>query len=231
MEGPQPAARGEAPVGDYGWAHRAVFRGVRALVQAVVLMPALRFLTPVGATGRRQLSDLGPVVFVANHQSHLDTPVCLAALGARARYRLAVAAAADYFYRSRLRGVFVSLVLGTVPFVRAGGSSRPSLEALKDLVAGGTSVLLFPSGTRGSEAELKPGFAYLAVDAGVPVVPVFLAGPEHVMPKGSRLPLPGGVAVHIGRPIPPGHDYQALVVLVREAFTEVRDGPHRAETG
>jgi 1-acyl-sn-glycerol-3-phosphate acyltransferase len=49
------------------------------------------------------------------------------------------------------------------------------------------------------------------VDAQVPVVPMYLHGPEQVMPKGSFIPLPGGVVVGIGQAIPPGKDYDELV--------------------
>jgi 1-acyl-sn-glycerol-3-phosphate acyltransferase len=83
---------------------------------------------------------------------------------------------------------------------------------LKELVRNGWSVLIFPAGSRGSGATgFKKGFAYLAVDTQVPVVPMYLHGPEQVMPKGSFIPLPGGVVVGIGQPIPPGNDYNELV--------------------
>jgi 1-acyl-sn-glycerol-3-phosphate acyltransferase len=163
--------------------------------------------------GRSNLSKLkGPAVFVANHQSHFDAPVCLAALGGRVRRRLVIAAAADYFYTTRLKGAAASLALGTVPFVRTGASSRRSLQMLKELIGKGWSVLIFPSGSRGTGATgFKRGFAYVAVDTQVPVVPMYLHGLEHVMPKGSFIPLPGGVVIGIGSPIPPGNDYGELV--------------------
>ena len=208
------------PPHDVAWARTPVARLVRRVLQRLILLPVLAFLTPVGAVGRSRLKGLGPVVFVANHQSHLDAPVCVVAVGARVRRRLAVAAAADYFYTSRLKGALVSLVLGTVPFAREG-SSRDSLDLLKRLLGQGWSVLLFPSGTRGPMTDVKPGFAYVAIDAGVPVVPIYLAGPEHVLPKGSHLPLPGGIAVTIGEPLPPGDDYADLVARVEAAFGEL----------
>ena len=66
----------------------------------------------------------GPVVFVANHCSHVDTPVLLRSLPASWRRRTAVAAAADYFYSRRLLASAVSLAFGTVPLERA----RPRVE-------------------------------------------------------------------------------------------------------
>jgi 1-acyl-sn-glycerol-3-phosphate acyltransferase len=194
------------------WARTPPARLVRGAVQAGLLVPLLRFISPFNVIGRRNLNSLkGPAVFVANHQSHFDAPICLAALGPRVRQRLVIAAAADYFYSNQVKGVAASLALGTVPFVRQGGSSRESLQMLKDLIDQGWSVLIFPSGTRGKAGPFKKGFAYLAVDAQVPVVPMYLHGLERVMPKGSFVPLPGGVAVAIGPPIPPGKDYNDLV--------------------
>lgn len=214
----------DAPPDDVRWARGPLARLARRVLQRLVLVPVVAFLTPVAVRGREHLHGLGPAVYVANHQSHVDTPVCLVALGGRIRRRLAVAAAADYFYSSRVKGALVSLMLGTVPFVRRDGSSRVSLELLKRLLGEGWSVLLFPSGTRGGpdDLDLKPGFAYVAVDAGVPVVPLYLTGPDYVMPKGSHLPLPGGVCVHVGEPVEPGGDYDDLVTRTRAAFDALR---------
>jgi 1-acyl-sn-glycerol-3-phosphate acyltransferase len=225
-------SRGRAPrssarrtrVPTYAWARTPPARLVRSGIQYGALVPLLKFISPFTVIGKRNLAKLdGPAVFVANHQSHFDAPVCLAALGGRTRRRLVVAAAADYFYSSAVKGVAASLALGTVPFVRSGGSSRDSLQFLKDLARGGWSVLIFPSGTRGTGASgFKKGFAYIAVDAQVPVVPMYLHGLEQVMPKGSFVPLPGGVVVGIGEPIPPGDDYNALVAKAEAGVAELR---------
>jgi 1-acyl-sn-glycerol-3-phosphate acyltransferase len=200
----------------------------RSAIQRGALLPILHFISPYTVVGRRNLNQLrGPAVFVANHQSHFDAPICLASLGGRIRRRLVIAAAADYFYRTKLSGAAASLALGTVPFVRTGASSRNSLLMLKELVGRGWSVLMFPSGSRGTGTiAFKRGFAFVAVDTQVPVVPMYLHGPEQVMPKGSFIPLPGGVVVGIGPPIPPGDDYGELVrkaeVGVEQAMAMVK---------
>lgn len=211
-----PSSRSAAaPVSAVAWARTPPARLARSVIQRGALLPILHFISPYTVVGKRNLTQLkGPVVFVANHQSHFDAPICLAAVGGRIRRRLVVAAAADYFYTTKLKGAAASLALGTVPFVRAGASSRTSLLMLKDLIQSGWSVLMFPSGSRGSGTtgfNFKKGFAYVAVDAQVPVVPMYLHGPEQVMPKGSFIPLPGGVVIGVGQPIPPGNDYGELV--------------------
>jgi len=206
------------------WARTPPARLVRGGVQRFALVPILKVISPFTVVGKRNLAQLkGPAVFVANHQSHFDAPICLAALGGRVRRRLLIAAAADYFYSTRTKGVAASLALGTVPFVRTGGSSKQSLQVLKDLVGKGWSVLIFPSGTRGTGATgFKRGFAYIAVDCQVPVVPLYLHGLERVMPKGSFIPLPGGVIVGVGPPIPPGDDYNELVKKAEAGVAEMQ---------
>jgi 1-acyl-sn-glycerol-3-phosphate acyltransferase len=219
---PKPAVgRASSQVRAEAWARTPPARLVRSAVQRGVLVPLLRFISPFSVVGKRNLNELnGPAVFVANHQSHFDAPVCLAALPGRIRRRLVIAAAADYFYSSPVKGMAASLTLGTVPFVRQGGSSRKSLQMLKDLARHGWSVLIFPSGSRGKKGGFKKGFAYIAIDAQIPVVPIYLHGLDRVMPKGSFVPLPGGVVVGIGPPIPPGDDYNDLVRRAEAAVAE-----------
>jgi 1-acyl-sn-glycerol-3-phosphate acyltransferase len=226
-------SRGRGRMPTYAWARTPPARLVRGAVQYAALVPILRFISPFTVIGKRNLADLkGPAVFVANHQSHFDAPVCLAALGGRIRRRLVVAAAADYFYSNAVKGTAASLTLGTVPFVRQGGGSRDSLQMLKDLAKSGWSVLIFPSGTRGSGASgFKKGFAFIAVDAQIPVVPMYLHGLDQVMPKGSFLPLPGGVVVGVGPPIPPGDDYNELVRKAEAGVAAARTVVKRWESG
>lgn len=209
---------------DVSWARSAPARLLRAAIQSGVVVPVTSLISPVHVVGRERLRALEPpVVVIANHQSHLDVPVTLTAVGRRLRRRLVVAAAADYFYRNRLTGAAVSLSLGTVPFVRTGGSSRASLEALKGLLREGWSVLIFPSGTRSDQDAFKKGFAFLAVDTATTVVPLCLHGLKDALPKGSVVPLPGGVVVGVGEPLAPGTDYDALVARAERAFLALRD--------
>jgi 1-acyl-sn-glycerol-3-phosphate acyltransferase len=210
---------------DVPWARKLPARLVRSMVQHGLLLPVLRFIAPVAVIGRQNLTKVkGPVVFIANHQSHFDAPVILAAVGRRIRKRLIIAAAADYFYKSGVLGTATSIALGTVPFHRTGGLSRSSLQLLKDLVGEQWSVLIFPSGSRGASSisGFKRGFAYLAVDQQVPVIPLYLHGLDEVLPRGSSIPLPGGVAVGVGAPIPPGDDYGELVKRAETAMAEVQ---------
>ena len=178
-------------------------RLVRAGVQAVVL-PLLRRLTPTEVVGVDRVERLsGPVLFTANHSSHLDSITVLAALPPEIRKRVAVGAAADYFFSRRWLGVTIEIVLNAFPFSRTS-AVRPTLEHCRLLLDEGWSILLFPEGTRsttGTTGEFKSGVGLLAVELDVPVVPVHLDGLDRVLPKGRSIPRPGPVSVSFGEPI------------------------------
>jgi 1-acyl-sn-glycerol-3-phosphate acyltransferase len=129
---------------------------------------------------------------VANHSSHLDTPVILRALPRRWRSRTAVAAAADYFYSKRRIAIAVSLIFGTVPIARCGGGAgRDSLDHLDRLMRKRWSVLMFPEGTRsrdGGLGRLRSGAVLLAARRHVPIVPISVTGTNEAMPPGRAWP-------------------------------------------
>jgi long-chain acyl-CoA synthetase len=177
---------------------------LREALQVGLLFPMLRGTCAVEVRGREHLAGLGgPVIIAPNHASHLDAPVVLAALPPDLRRRVAVAAAADYFFARPSLGAFVGLLLNAFPFPRAG-NSRAALAACRRLAEDGWSLLLFPEGTRsttGAIAPFRPGVGWLAGDLGLPVVPVRIDGLLAVLPKGARWPRPGRVTIAFGTPL------------------------------
>ena len=132
-----------------------------------VLNPLMDYYAARRATGREKLPALkGPVILVANHASHMDTPVILSALPRKLRKRTAVAAAADYFYRNRLVASIVSLIFNTVPIERKGGGGMAKNGShLDTLLDEGWNLLLYPEGTRsrgGGPGRVRRGAAVLA---------------------------------------------------------------------
>ena len=99
---------------------------VRENFMRLVLNPVMDYYAARRATGRERLDGVrGPVILVANHASHMDTPVILSALPRRLRKRTVVAAAADYFYRNRFVASAVSLIFNTVrSTAREGEAAR-----------------------------------------------------------------------------------------------------------
>ncbi len=96
--------------------------------------------------------------------------------------------------------------VGYIPINRSHGrEAMRSLDQAAKRIAGGSSVLIFPEGTRSSDGclqEFKTGTVLLAIKAGVPVVPIGFGGTYNILPKDSLLPQSGQATIYIGRPIP-----------------------------
>jgi long-chain acyl-CoA synthetase len=215
----QPA---EASTSFQEWRLRFPARAARTLLQRMLMDPFLGLLCPTRVGGLEILEDLpGPFLLTANHTSHLDTLTVLKVLPKRHRWRLSVAAAADYWFASPLLGSLSALVFNSFPMARRG-NVRPSMQHTVDLIDCGWSVLIFPEGTRSLSGEMqsfKPGVGLLAVETGVPVVPMYLRGVHAILPKGAQVPRRGRVEVTIGAPLrfPPEMDHtRAAQQLERE---------------
>jgi 1-acyl-sn-glycerol-3-phosphate acyltransferase len=161
---------------------------VRGIFRAIIC-----FYVRLRVSGRDQLDGLeGPVVLVATHASHMDTPMLLGALPRAWGRRTVVAAAADYFYASRPLARTVSLAFGTVPIERHGGGLAPGAGGpVPALLGHGWSLVMFAEGTRsrdGSVGRLRSGAAVLAADHGCPILPVRLSGTHAAMPPGRGWP-------------------------------------------
>ncbi|MCU1448589.1 MAG: 1-acyl-sn-glycerol-3-phosphate acyltransferase [Acidimicrobiales bacterium] len=229
---------------DTEWARRYPARVARALFMDQVLRPAVRALVPPTVHGVDRLQSLdGPVVFVANHQSHLDTGVLLSTLPDRWRHRAVVAAAADYFFDTRLKATLSALVLGALPVERGRVDRRP-LEQARALLDEGWSLVIFPEGGRSPDGWGQPfrgGAAYLSMHGGFPVVPVHIDGTGRVLPKGKTRPSRAAIHVTFGAPLRPraGESTarfstrieQAVAVLADERATDWWTARRRAALG
>lgn len=166
------------------------------------------YCKPLTITGREKFRSIdGPCIIVANHTSHMDGLVLHCALPQRVRWNVYSGAAADrWFIKGRKELVmqpwYQSLAMGTFPIQRGGGSK--ALDYPKWLLDKGCNLIIFPEGTRStsrSMAKFRHGVSILALEKGVPVVPVFLTGLKKLRPKGSRELFPGPVGAHILDPI------------------------------
>jgi 1-acyl-sn-glycerol-3-phosphate acyltransferase len=173
------------------------------------------------ATGHGNVPEAGGVLMVSNHLSYLDVFF----LGIPLRRPL------NYVARSTLflpvLGPLIRSV-GGFPIQREGMGASGMKETLKRLRAGGI-VTLFPEGTRSSDGEmgsLKPGIAVLVVRAGVPVVPVGLAGTFEIWPRSRLVPVPRPIRIHYGRAILPeelaGMETEAITAVIRDRLVECR---------
>lgn len=149
--------------------------------------------------GKENLRSLeGGFVVVANHSSHLDTPLIMGSLPPRLSRYLAAGAAADYFFKNWWKAAPTALFFNAFPVERTGLRNRRGLAG--NLLTDGVPLLLFPEGTRsrtGNMAPFKPGAAALCISRNVPCLPVAIVGARDAMPTGRGLPKPGRPTVHI----------------------------------
>lgn len=224
---------------DVPWARTRVAGWARENFMRFVLNPLMGIYARRHTAGREKLAALKePVILVANHASHLDTPVILSALPRRLRKRTVVAAAADYFYRNRFAAWFVSLIFNTTPIDRKGGSGLAKRGShLDNLLDQGWSLLLYPEGTRsrdGVPGRVRRGAAVLAASHHMKVVPIRVTGTREAMPPGRIWPkrLRGTmvskrhrITVSFGEPITPTGDAAELIASVQKFFAG-GDGSH-----
>jgi long-chain acyl-CoA synthetase len=172
------AASGERPPqGIFGWPLNPVVGALRLGIQQLLMLPAVALFYRRRVHGREHLDALrGPVLFAANHHLHLDNPIILAAIPARLRWKLSMAAAADDIFGNPLKGFLAALLGNAFPLAREG-SVRRSLELLGARLDRDFSVLIYPEGrltVGGPLQEFKAGTGLVAIHGAVSVVPLKL---------------------------------------------------------
>ncbi len=213
---------------DTEWARTPVARAVREVGVWGFMKPAVAAYAPTRVMGADRLDDVeGPVVFASNHQSHADTTLLLASLPTRLRRRLIVAAGADYFFPNAVASAASALFIGAVPIERSK-LSRLSIQHTLDALEQEYSLLIYPEGSRspdGFGTEHRPGAAFVARRAGVPVVPIYLHGTGEVLPKGSNWPSRRRTAVVFGRPlrVEEGEDARTFAARIQRRIDELAD--------
>ena len=168
-------------------------------------------------------------IIAANHSSHLDTLAVMTVLGGESK-RLRVLAAKDYWFSTRFKSWFSGELLKFVPFDRHANflqGLRISQEVLKQ----NECLLIYPEGTRSVTGELqpfKPGLGLLAYETGSPIIPTYINGTYHALPKGKNLPRKSRIQVTFGKPIMPssGHEIGKMddaSGLEQETYRELAD--------
>jgi 1-acyl-sn-glycerol-3-phosphate acyltransferase len=220
---------------DTEWARTFPARWARTVLLEGVVRPTVAGLARPTRRGMDRLQDLvdesrdtvQPVIFCANHHSHVDTPLVLTSLPEPWRYQVFVGAAADYFFRTRATGAAASLVLNAIPIERATVTRR-SADLAAELIDEGWSMLIFPEGGRSPDGwgqDFRGGAAYLARRTGAPVVPVHLAGTGRILRKGSKRLRPSPTVVTFGDPIRAGEgeDTRRLAARIESAVASLAD--------
>src|SRR5215831_16465118 len=155
---PEGAPGVPARASNLDWARQEPVRSLRWLIQRGLSAPFARAMTGLRVEGAEWLRDQNrPAILAANHVSHADTVVLLAALPDRVREQTVVGAAADYWYQRPMLGRLVGLWLNTFPFVRTG-SAQAVLHSSSQLLKSGWNLLIYPEGTHRVMPKGRPYF-------------------------------------------------------------------------
>jgi 1-acyl-sn-glycerol-3-phosphate acyltransferase len=173
-------------------------------VVKAILTPILRVLFRPWVEGGEHIPTEGGAILASNHLSFSDS-IFLPLVVPR---KITFLAKADYFTGTGLKGKltkgFFSGV-GQVPIDRSGGAASEAALATGLRILGAGNLLgLYPEGTRSPDGRLyrgKTGVARMALEAGVPVVPVAMINTDVVQPTGKKIPNLGRVGVRVGKPL------------------------------
>lgn len=151
--------------------------------------------------GRENLEPERPCLYLANHQSHVDVLVIFASVPSNLRF-----VAKKELFWIPFFGPY--LYLAGFPLIDRSNRERAirTLDQAAAKIRGGIPVVAFPEGTRSIDGRVHPfkkGPFMLALKAGVPIIPVTIAGTERVLPARSLRLQPGPVHIDFGRPIDP----------------------------
>jgi 1-acyl-sn-glycerol-3-phosphate acyltransferase len=174
--------------------------GLTYVFGRMIIAPLARIVYRPRIEGKANVPKSGPVIFASNHLSFLDS-IAIPVAAPRPVHFLAKA---SYFEKPASRWFFTAI--GAVPVQRgAGQAALDALDQQRELLEEGSTVALYPEGTRSLDGRLykgRTGVAFLALQTGAPVVPVGLTGTDKVMPVGSKMPsLRHRVTVRFGEPI------------------------------
>ena len=174
------------------------------LFKYVLMGPLLSVLGRPKAEGLEHIPDSGPAILASNHLAVADSfylPLVV-------HRRITFLAKAEYFTGTGLKGWFTRwfyTVAGQVPIDRSSAdAAQGALDTAKRLLDAGKLLGMYPEGTRSPDGRLykgKTGLARLALETGVPVIPVAMVGTEAVNPPGSKMWRFARVTVRIGKPL------------------------------
>lgn len=171
------------------------------LFKHVLLGPPLKGYYRPWAEGTENVPEAGGAILASNHLSFSDSiflPLVL-------KRKVVFLGKEEYFTGRGVKGWATKAFMegvGTIPVHRGGGrASEAALRTGMQVLQGGELLGIYPEGTRSPDGRLyrgKTGVARLAIEAGVPIVPVAMIGTDVAQPIGQKVPSRTDIGVRIG---------------------------------
>jgi 1-acyl-sn-glycerol-3-phosphate acyltransferase len=197
---------------------------LQRLFFALLVRPFVHGVMGKRVHGAENVPAQDPFLLVANHDSHLDTPLLLSLFPGSRLARIRPVAAADY-WGSGLKRFVAERFFRVLPIARRGQEAGEAVARMEEALDAGESLILFPEGTRGDPEVLQPfrsGAARLAAARPqVPVVPVYLANTGRNLPRGSSLFLPMICDIWMGERVPASADVASMRAAIEDAVRKL----------
>ena len=153
----------------------------------------------ITVSGAEKLDPNRSYIYMANHQSNADIPLLLGRLPVQFRWLAKAELFKIPIFGQAMRGV------GYISIDRSNRKSAfESLKRAAQTIRNGTSVLIFPEGTRSRDGNMLPfkkGGFVLSVDSGVPIVPIIIRGTREIISKGHFMIRPAPITMQILDPV------------------------------
>lgn len=174
------------------------------LFKYVLLGPILNLVGRPRVEGLENLPENGPAILASNHLAVVDS-FYLPMASPRRIYFLAKS---EYFTGTGLKGRFQRwffTAVGQIPIDRSGAdAAENALISARRKLEAGELMGMYPEGTRSPDGRLfkgKTGLARIAMETGVPVIPVAMINTDKLNPPGTTFPRPTRITVRIGKPL------------------------------
>ncbi|MCQ2739891.1 MAG: 1-acyl-sn-glycerol-3-phosphate acyltransferase [bacterium] len=175
----------------------------------ILIKPFIYLVLGVNISGIKNLPKLDnqPAILVANHNSHIDTLILMSLFTCSQILKIHPLAAIDYFCKNKIFEFIFKTLIGIVPIKRkvTKSSATNMYSEVNKILQKNETIIIYPEGSRGNSSDIqsfKSGVAHIAqMNPNVPVIPIYINGPDRILPKGTLLWIPFIANVYVAEPI------------------------------
>lgn len=174
-----------------------------------IFKPFIYFVLGVNINGIKNLPKINKeaAIIVANHNSHIDTLLLMSLFTCSQILKIHPLAAVDYFCKNNFSAFIFKTLIGIIPIQRKVMKSTTAemYKTINETLNAGETIIIYPEGSRGNDSKIqsfKSGFAHIAqMNPNVPVIPIYINGPDRILPKGTLLWIPFIADVYVSEPV------------------------------